>query len=297
MAEETVEIIIDKEGPLQFYQKKKWKTKWGVLSGGGLYYKSKQKETDLVGPIALKGSKIEATDEFKKKSAFKITLENGSDHFCCTEDDTKRKEWIAALEKNKEKDVGSQGTGKKKQSAAMRVQKSVGGTVATSGAGKGIIKDFLGKEGVRLIEIIKKVITIYEGKKKATEIENNIIKVGVKVILLWKNKDISTKDISGTIPGVKAVWSDTIDFCEMSFAYDPSKVKQHGEELLESFKKLLASNMTDKNLQKMEDTIRYVVKEEVLDVLFRDEKQEELKKELLAILRGAWIKVWKDATQ
>lgn len=60
--------------------------------------------------------------------------------------------------------------------------------MATSKAGKALIRDFMGKSGVRLIEIIKEIITIHEGKKKASEIEDNIIKLGVKVILAWKNK-------------------------------------------------------------------------------------------------------------
>lgn len=40
------------------------------------------------------------------------------------------------------------------------------GKAATSGAGKGLIKEELGKNGVRVIDIMKEIITLYEGKKK-----------------------------------------------------------------------------------------------------------------------------------
>jgi len=109
-----------------------------------------------------------------------------------------------------------------------------------------LIKEFLGKDGVTLIDLVKKIVTLYEGKKKAEDAENTIIRIGVKVILLWKNKDITTQDLTGTIPEVKAVWSDVIDFCEMSFAYDPAKIKEHGEKLKISFTKLLAEFISEK---------------------------------------------------
>lgn len=62
------------------------------------------------------------------------------------------------------------GLAKKKQSLGMAIKKNVSGKAATSGAGKGLIKDELGKNGVRVIEIMKAIITLHDGKKKATEV-------------------------------------------------------------------------------------------------------------------------------
>jgi len=53
----------------------------------------------------------------------------------------------------------------------MRIKKNVGGSVATSGAGKGLIKEFLGKDGVKLLDLVKKIITIHEGKKKQRKLK------------------------------------------------------------------------------------------------------------------------------
>jgi len=177
------------------------------------------------------------------------------------------------------------------------LKKNVGGSVATSGAGKGLIKEFLGKDGVKLLDIVKKIVTLHEGKKKAEEVENTIIRIAVKVILLWNNKDITLQDIASTIPGVKAVWSDVIDFCEMSFAYDPAKIKEHGEGLQVAFSKLLTEFVTDKNLEALREVMSYLVAKELLDRLFADAAQDDLKEELKRILRGGWIAVFKNDKQ
>lgn len=297
--DEVVEMIIDKEGAMQLYSKKskKWKPKWGVLSGGGLYSKGKAKDPELSEPIVIQGATIDKTDEHKKKLAIKITKGSEED-FVAFDTEEARTEWLTALKANVDKEVGvgteQTSKSKKSQSTAMRLKKKAGTSVATSSAGKGLIKEFLGKDGVKLIDLVKQVITIYEGKKKATEVENNIIRVAVKVILLWKNKDITNNEIASTVPMVKAVWSDVIDFCEMSFAYDPPKLKKSGEELIASFSAMLKSCVTESTLERMASTINYITTKELLDTLFVNDAQNELKAELTRILRGGWIAAFKD---
>jgi len=80
----------------------------------------------------------------------------------------------------------------------------------------------------------------------------------------------------------------------MSFAYDPVKIKEHGDNLQKAFSDLLAEYITEKNLQTMRDTMSFLVTKELLDVLFVNDAQDELKKELNRILRGGWIAVFKN---
>jgi hypothetical protein len=49
----------------------------------------------------------------------------------------------------------------------MRIKKTVGGNMATTSAGKALIKEFVGKDGVKIIDIVKKVVVIYDNKKKS----------------------------------------------------------------------------------------------------------------------------------
>jgi len=164
---EEVEFIVDQEGTIQIFSKKKWKTKWGVLSGGALYHKDKQNSSELGGPIVIQGTTITSTDEHKKKFAIKIAKESATE-FVAFDTEEARKEWLTALKANVDKEPGKgDRTKAKKQSTVMRMKKKAGSSVATSAAGKGLIKEFLGKDGVRLIDIIKQIITLYDGKKKS----------------------------------------------------------------------------------------------------------------------------------
>lgn len=160
-----------------------------------------------------------------------------------------------------------------------------------------------------MLKIIREVITAHEGKKKATEIEDALIKVGVKVILLWQNKDITNKQLQALLPELKvcqsqswahcqALWSDAIDFCEMSFAYSPESFAEKAKALVVGLEKIVAGGlMGEKNVKMMQDTLDYLSSEPVLDRLFKDEAQAKLKADALMIMRSAWIKVFKDAAK
>jgi len=142
---------------------------------------------------------------------------------------------------------------------------------------------------------MKEIITLHEGKKKATEVEDNVIRFAVKILLLHKNKDITTQELMKTLPYLRAVWSNLIDFCEMSFAYEPAVLTKNAAELSECFVKLIQQHVTDKTIEMVKETITYVTQEKIMDRLFKDSEGEPFKKELEAIVRTAWIKLFKDA--
>jgi hypothetical protein len=84
----------------------------------------------------------------------------------------------------------------------------------------------------------------------------------------------------------------------MSFAYAPDSFAQKAKDLLAGLEALVAGGlMGDKNVKMMKETLDYLSSEPVLDRLFKDEAQAQLKTDTLTILRSAWIKVFKDAAQ
>jgi len=289
-------VKADKEGAVELYTKKKFKKKHAVLSGGSLLFSKKKGADEFEVALALKGATVKegGPAEEKKKSMFTLTVE-GIDTVVAVKDEKEVKVWVEAIKTASTKEVVAVTIAKKKQSAMMSIKKNVSGKAATSGAGKGLIKDELGKNGVRVIDIMKEIITVYEGKKKATEVEDNIIRFAVKVILLWKNKDVSTQELMKTLPYLRAVWSNLIDFCEMSFAYEPATLAKNAQELVDCFIKLIQQHVTDKTLEMVRETLKYLSQEKFLDLLFKDPQGEAYKKELETIVRGAWIKVFKDA--
>jgi len=247
--------------------------------------------------VALKGSTVKdggEVDDKKAKNMITLTCD-GTEYVIQADSDKDAKAWLEAIKANSTKDAVAVTLAKKKQSAMMSIKKNVSGSLATSGAGKSLIKEELGKNGVRVIDIMKAIITIYEGKKKATEVEDNIIRFAVKIILLWKNKDVTTQELMKTLPYLRAVWSNLIDFCEMSFAYEAAALQKNSNELIECFVKIVQQHVQDKTIEMVKETQAYVTQEKLMDLLFKDPQGEDYKKEMEHIVRGAWIKVFKDA--
>jgi len=262
-----------------------------------LLLKKKKDGTEYDLALSLKGGSAKEggeTDDKKGKNLWTVSAD-GADTILSADSDKEAKAWVEAVKSNANKDGVAVTLAKKKQSAMMAIKKNVSGKAATSGAGKDVIKGELGKSGVRVIEILKAIITIYEGKKKATEVEDNIIRFAVKVILLWKNKDITTPELMKTLPYLRAVWSNLIDFCEMSFAYEPAAIQKNAKELVECFIKIIQQHVTDKTIEMIRETLTYMSQEKLLDLLFKDPQGDDFKKELEHITRTAWIKVFKDA--
>jgi len=300
------ELKADKEGSLSYFGKEKWKDKHAVLSGGSLLLSKKKGDAEFDKALELKGStvkegnppvsdeKSEKKEKKDKKNGFSL-VSDGITYYFQAESEKEAKGWIDALKANAGKEAAKVNLAKKKQSAMMSMKKNISGKAATSGAGKSLIKEELGKSGVRCIEIMKEIITLHEGKKKATEVEDNVIRFAVKILLLHKNKDISTQELMKTLPYLRAVWSNLIDFCEMSFAYEPATLAKNAQELSECFVKLIGQHVTDKTLDMIKETIGYCTQEKLLDRLFKDPAGDPYKKELEAIVRKAWIKLFKDA--
>lgn len=98
-----------------------------------------------------------------------------------------------------------------------------------------------------------------------------MIRLAVKVILLLRNKDITTDQLMKTLPHLRAVWSNLIDFCEMSFAYflssatarvtnpsryDPAELAKNSKSLADFFVELLQQHITDKSVTMIQETLK-----------------------------------------
>jgi len=172
----------------------------------------------------------------------------------------------------------------------MRVKRNVSCAVATSTAGKDIIRKFVGKKALQAIEIVKDVVSQFEDKKKANEIENFIIKIAVKAILLWQNNDITEEDITDVVPLIRSLWITVLNYCQMPFTYDPVNLKSNGDELGIAFSTLLAPHVSEKTLNLLRETISYLDQRELLDIVFERDAQEGMRKELVRILNAEWAK-------
>jgi hypothetical protein len=183
----------------------------------------------------------------------------------------------------------------KKQSRMMAFKKNLAGKVATSGAGKKMLEEFMGKEGKTLLKQLRELITLQDGKSKAKETEDNIIKLGVKVLLLHRNKDIAESELRKPVDFIKQLWSDVLDMLEISFCYDSDRLKKAAAKLEDEFAKMLGKYISDKNMEMLRATLKYLGSEPLMNRLFTADDTEKLRPDMQNNLRLLWDRAFDTA--
>lgn len=284
---EEVELALDRDGKLSLYKKKKWKEYYVALSGGALYVKKTEKDNTIQVMIKLKGAKVEATTDKKKENCFVIEAD-GETHLFSAENDASVNEWVASIKENLKKEPGEAGKGSKmKQTRAMKAKKSIGGKVATSQAGKAMIRDFLGPDIEVILKGLKKACGLVE-KKKSSEIESNIIRLSVKVIILYRDKVVTDAELLKIRDSGKELWMAALDMLEMSFAYDQAKLANILEKLSEDIYKTLKIHISDDNLTMLKETFDFLSSVPVIEKLFVADETEKMRSDMCEALRRMW---------
>jgi len=279
--EDTVEVIL--EDIISLY-KKKWTTQYCILVNGALLIKGKQEDQNSKKDIILANCEIKVSDPIHKKDHVFIIVTQYEELLFAASSEKTRNRWMEKLNEVKNKEVTVQ-TKKRKQGKLMRVSKSVGGKVATSSAGKKIIKDMIGKDGVKVINILKDTLTDLFDKTKAKEVENDIIRMGVKFILLFRNEDITLTDLNSLQPRVQKLWHISQDYAYIiNFDYNAQSIQEAGTLVFELLRTLLSQHMTEKNLEKLNELHALLFSVKFLDYLFKSEEMKKGRKDLSEIL-------------
>jgi len=239
----------------------------------------KETATAILGEISLKDTKIE---KVPSKSIFiiKITKDDKSWQIS-TEKETLCDEWINELIQNSLKPPSSvplTPTGRK-ETRMLRAQKKVGGSIATSTAGKKIIREALGTEGYKSISIVKKVVCAVDGKKKAKEVEELLIRLGVKIILLAKSKEITLSDLARHKMSIKSVCDLMSNYSQFTFEYTHVTLQNRIKSLVDDISKTLSRVFSPKNMTRFAELHTYLSSAPILDMLFTDPNMKPLKNE------------------
>jgi len=143
----------------------------------------------------------------------------------------------------------------------------------------------VGKEGVKVISIIKGVIADIFDKPRAKEVENDIIRMGVKFILLFRNEDITLTDLNALKPRVQKLWHLAQDYAYIiNFDYNAANLQEAGVLVFEMLSQLLSQHISKKNLDKLNELHALLFSIRVLDHLFGAEEMKPKRKELAEIL-------------
>mmetsp|Transcript_6977 Transcript_6977/g.7664 ORF Transcript_6977/g.7664 Transcript_6977/m.7664 type:complete len:295 (-) Transcript_6977:174-1058(-) len=279
------DLFIDKEGELEVVAPKEKRSKfWVLIAGTSLLYKNKEEDDEAQEVIDLKSAKVEKT-----KESFSLVTKDGSTYQFFTD---APKEWIKEIEANVKQDKKSKKKKGKKQTLKLKMQKKAGSIAMSTSKGKKVVRDAIGSDGVKVMDMIKAVVESKDGKDKAKDIEDGTIRILVKIVLLFKNGRVTREELLSPIPLIKPIWSNVLDYCEMSFAYEPDKLGADIANLQKEIDKLIRPYLTEKNMDKMNEMIDYLRKKETLDQLFACDENDKLKAELQVVLRKIWDKVF-----
>jgi len=228
--------------------------------------------------IDLNGAEVQYSEDEGKKFQFVIETLSKQLFTFAVDDQLKLDLWIASI--NICKDSIATYNPTIKQGTLMRIKKSVGGKVATSTAGKKIIKDFIGKDGVKMLNIVKSAITKAESKEKANQVEKDIIRFGVKAILLVRNEDIHTSQIKTMVPRVRKLWQVSQDYCQLiHFDYNAEQLISLGNLVFELVRPMMQPHLSERNLESLDKQFQFIFSQEVLDTLYlsSDMTQDRIK--------------------
>jgi len=200
-----VDVRIDRELKVELkLNKGKWNKIFIMLCGGVVCWRKRESDETIRGHVFLTNAEITPMKYKNRKYVLKLQANDETPVYIDFDDETEREEWTEECKKKRD-DPPSFETSKERKRVGrmMRLKKNLGGKIATSAAGKSLIKDMLGPTTITVINILKELIESKDGKKKANEIENIAIKIGVKIILLYNNKNIPDRDLRKGLPFIK----------------------------------------------------------------------------------------------
>jgi hypothetical protein len=192
VSEEDVQDVttISRVGYIQLNKKKKFKAVYALLIGGSFYWFKNEKNANTpLGGVELNQATITESN-VSGKNCFVMTVEGNDVFVGHVTSSTALKDWIDILNYNKENCAPEpcperEVTKKKKKSVVSGAVKNVVSKTATSPIGKKMMKAIINDETKSLILALKRIVKKESGdEKKATDLENNIIKIAIKSFML-----------------------------------------------------------------------------------------------------------------
>jgi len=266
--------------------KKKWKSRMCNLSGGVIVVEGKKKYDH---DILLRDSEvtIEEGGYLKKDFVFKVKTQDGKEYYFASKEQQTIVNWVQEINNLKDMEVTVELREEEdKLDAGKRMRRYIGSKVASSTAGKKIIKELIGKNGIKILDIIKKVIAAQTGDdKKGKEVEEDIIKIGVKAILLHRDKDISSTDVNALKPALRAIWNVVLDYAGvLNFDCDCEKIRNKALDLHNGIKRILQPHVSEVNYQKIDNIYEIIFSPERMNLFFTSPDFVEDRQILVSIL-------------
>ena len=282
---------------------------WVILAGSSMHcYKSPVEQTVLA-TIEVKGGKVEkvAGDPKKKKKAGIMLDINGAkyDIQCAGEED--RESWLLMLQEACSKDPvpppSKEAVEKnKKLGRGARMKKAAGGKLAASGAGKAMTRKLADEETQLLLKNLKIVIVKDSNKKKADELENDIMKIAVKSFFLVDNKVVKGDaflDVDAPIRKafelIEKVWDKKERLSEEAANNAFKAIEGHLKQAEKVLTNILLPHLQPKSIQRIKTIFGYLASARFLKAIIMDDDLEDEVHELVqAMVRYTQVHHYKE---
>ena len=160
------------------------------------------------------------------------------------------------------------GDGFSSKSLGLRIQKKVLGKFSNKTVAKQFIDDDFGS----LLDLLHSILLKETGDtKKAGKVVKNLIKITVKIGILYKNKQFNDDELRMGIKlrtKLRQAALTVISFHEVDFSYDRTFLVSVVKEIGDALHKLVERHLTPKSHQRINMVIEAFTNEALLDKVF-----------------------------
>ena len=155
----------------------------------------------------------------------------------------------------------------------LRIQKKVFGKITN----KTIVKTFIDDNLALLLDTLHTILKLQLGDtKKADKVIKNLIKITIKIGLLYKNNQFNTEELALGLrvrTKFRHAALTVISFTQVEFSYDRAFLVKIVSEIGTMLHTLVERHLTPKSHQRIDSVMSVLGKEEILDKLFVAEGQ------------------------
>ena len=155
---------------------------------------------------------------------------------------------------------------------SLRIQKKIAGKFST----KSMAKNFIDEEFSKLLDLLHFIVMQEMGEQKAEKLIKNLIKLTVKIGILYKNSQFNDEELQLGVSLRKKLRTATltvISFYEVDFTYDCTFLVNLVEEIGTICHKLVQRHLTPKSHGRIDMVISVFSNGELLDKVFLSDGQ------------------------
>ncbi|OWF47936.1 tumor necrosis factor alpha-induced protein 8-like isoform X2 [Mizuhopecten yessoensis] len=177
------------------------------------------------------------------------------------------------------------GAGFDSRGVGLKIQKKLLGKMSS----KSIAKHFIDDTTSKVLDAAYKIIKEYSNKKDAEKMMKYLIKIVVKVGILYRNDQFNAEELAMADSFKKKFHSlsmTVISFHEVEFTYDSVFLKSSVEECRQMLQTLIERHSTDKTKGRVDHVFHSFCDESLMDVIFAPEgKCRDLMESIVTNLR------------